>query len=177
MSEPAASKKRAAAGAAAGEHSPSDVHTEKVATITRKKSTFNKITEMITNSPILEPLRSEHPRFFNTFSYFHLISLPLDSTTISSVCVHFAKLSLFYFSLSSSYSSSCCSIDRPQRQSKLKSSASNASDTAAAAAAADTKASKSKSLLGSVKPLNMLETLKNLDVRRLLHDLIRSGYI
>ncbi len=83
--------------------------------VTRKKSTFNRLTEMITKSPILEPLRSEN-FFILSFIYSHpifCISLPF---------------SLFVLTGFKFYQSILNNKDRPTRQSKLKSSSSNASD-------------------------------------------------
>ena len=93
-----------------------------VAAVSRKKSTFNRLTEMIAKSPILEPLRSEslflfHNRslYLNTFA---CLSLPLTLVILTS----FKFCSIFFPK----------SQDRPPRQTKLKGSLSNASDSVSA---------------------------------------------
>lgn len=48
-------------------------------TVTRKKSAFNRISEMIAKSPILEPLRSDNFYFFSSFLTSHpflCVSIP-----------------------------------------------------------------------------------------------------
>jgi hypothetical protein len=114
----------------------------KEAAVTRKKSTLNRITEMITKSPILEPLRSENSFFFfilHTKAFF-FVSLPLTFVLITG---------LKFRSLIK---------DRPQRQTKLKSSASNASDCAH-----EPVEKKTKTMLLS-RGVNIADSLEKLEV-------------
>ncbi len=118
--------------------------------ITRKKSAFNRITDMIAKSPILEPLRSE-----NKFYVFILFNLnPFFCFTFPmSMMIYFIGIKFFSFVKKSKNHE-----DRPTRQaSKIKASGSNASDFGDSVPG--TKVVKSKSILSSLKPKNIVESV------------------
>ncbi len=120
--------------------------------LTRKKSAFNRITDMITKSPILEPLRSEKKilfLFLFNLNPFFCISLPISM--------------IFYF-VGIKFFSIINNKDRPTRQTKLKSSSSNASDCVEVAKEAAAKVTKSKSILSSIKQNNISQSLKKIEV-------------
>ena len=110
---------------------------------------------MITKSPILEPLRSEKKIYFLflfNLNPFFCISLPI-SIIFYFVGIKFLK----FFSINNNK-------DRPTRQTKLKTSSSNASDCAEVAKETASKVAKSKSILSSIKQNNITETLKKIKV-------------
>jgi hypothetical protein len=120
--------------------------------LTRKKSAFNRITDMITKSPILEPLRSEKKIYFLflfNLNPFFCISLPISM--------------IFYF-VGIKFFSIINKKDRPTRQTKLKASSSNVSDFGEVAKEAANKVTKSKSILSSIKQNNISESLKKIKV-------------